>query len=182
MALREIIFTGDERLRQKSKKVKQFTPGLKQLAADMLETMRQAQGVGLAAPQVGVMQRLFVAEIPAPTDDNNPESSSQTMVTYTLVNPELIKTSDTLVEGEEGCLSIPDWLGLVNRPEWVELQAQDLNGKRLKLKADGLLARIFLHELDHLNGILFIDHITDRQKLRRLSNQAEPSPAEIAIQ
>ncbi len=181
MALRQVIFTGDDRLRQKSKKVKQFTPGLKQLAADMLETMRHSQGVGLAAPQIGVMQRLFVAEIPA-LDDDEPESHPQNSLIYVLVNPQLIKTADNLVENEEGCLSIPDWAGLVNRPEWVELRAQDLNGKRIKLKTDGLLARIFLHELDHLDGILFVDHITDRQKLRRVTDQNEPVPAAETVQ
>ena len=164
MAIRKIIQISDERLRQKAKKIKQFTPGLKQLAEDMLETMRSYNGVGLAGPQIGVMQRIFVAEIPAArsgTEEPHPQSG----VTYVLVNPEIVQTTENLVEDREGCLSIPTWCGLVERPEWVEVKAQDLNGKKIKLKVDDLLARIFMHELDHLDGILFIDHIKDSQKL-----------------
>jgi peptide deformylase len=173
MATRTVIFLNDDRLRQKAKKINQFTPGLKQLAADMLETMRHHQGVGLAAPQIGVMQRLFVAEIPPPTD-NQIEPHPQSGTTYVLVNPKVVKTADTMVEGEEGCLSIPTWYGLVDRPEWVEVRAQDLNGKWIKIKTDGLLARIFQHELDHLDGVLFIDRIKDRQKLRQVLPEVEP--------
>ncbi|MCK6629816.1 MAG: peptide deformylase [Anaerolineae bacterium] len=172
MAVRKVITLNDERLRQKAKKVKQFTPALKQLAADMLETMRAHQGVGLAGPQIGVMQRIFVAEIPASrsgTDEPHPQSGTS----YILINPEIIQSADTLVEGREGCLSIPTWYGLVERPEWVEVHAQDLNGKKIKLKVDDLLARIFQHELDHLNGVLFIDHIKDREKLWQVLPEEE---------
>ncbi len=164
MTVRKVITLDDERLRQKAKKIKQFTPALKQLAEDMLETMHAYRGVGLAGPQIGVMQRIFVAEIPASrsgTDEPHPQSGT----TYVLINPEIVQCAETLVEGQEGCLSIPTWYGQVERPEWVEVRAQDLNGKKVKLKVDDLLARIFQHELDHLNGVLFIDHITDRQKL-----------------
>ncbi|MBE7550935.1 MAG: peptide deformylase [Anaerolineales bacterium] len=164
MAVRKVITLNDERLRQKAKKIKQFTPALKQLAEDMLETMRAHNGVGLAGPQIGVMQRIFVAEIPASrngTDEPHPQSGTS----YVLINPEISHCADNLVEGREGCLSIPTWYGLVERPEWVEVKAQDLNGKKIKLKVDDLLARIFQHELDHLNGVLFIDHVKDREKL-----------------
>ncbi|MBE7467922.1 MAG: peptide deformylase [Anaerolineae bacterium] len=172
MAVRKVITLNDERLRQKAKKVKQFTPALKQLAEDMLETMRANQGVGLAGPQIGVMQRIFVAEIPASrsgTDEPHPQSGTS----YILINPEIIQSADVLVEGREGCLSIPTWYGLVERPEWVEVRAQDLNGKKIKLKVDDLLARIFQHELDHLNGVLFIDHIKDREKLWQVLPEEE---------
>lgn len=164
MTIRKVLHSNDPRLRQKAKKVKQFIPGLKELAEDMLETMRHHQGVGLAGPQIGVMQRIFVAEIP-PSRGNGPEPHPQSGITYILINPELVKAAENLVEGREGCLSIPKWMGMVERPEWVEVKAQDLTGRKIKLKVDDLLARIFQHELDHLNGVLYIDHIKDPQKL-----------------
>lgn len=179
MAIRQVIYSNDERLRQKAKKVKQFTPGLKQLAQDMLETMRHYDGVGLAGPQIGVMQRIFVAEIPD-VRDGQEKPHPQSGVTYVLINPELVKTAEKLEEGQEGCLSIPTWQGLVERPEWVEVKAQDLTGKKIKLKVDGLLARIFQHEMDHLDGVLFIDYIKDQQKLWQVLPEDE-SPQE-AIQ
>ena len=172
MAIRDVILTPDERLRQKANKVKTFATDLKTLTTDMLETMRCCQGVGLAGPQIGIMQRIFVAEIPAP---ENPESEPhpQCGVAYVIINPEIIKSSRELVESKEGCLSIPGWTGLVNRPDWVTIQAQDLAGRRVKLKVDGLLARIFLHEIDHLNGVLFTDHIIDTEKLWQIEPEAE---------
>lgn len=175
MAVRKVITLNDERLRKKAKKVKQFTPALKQLAEDMLETMRANQGVGLAGPQIGVMQRIFVAEIPASrsgTDEPHPQSGTS----YVLINPEIVQSADILVEGQEGCLSIPTWYGLVERPGWVEVRAQDLSGKKVKFKVDDLLARIFQHELDHLNGVLFIDHIKDREKLWQVLPEEEKVP------
>ena len=168
MSIRQIVYIDDERLRQRAKKVKQFTPSLKKLAQDMLETMRAYDGVGLAGPQVGVMQRIFVAEIPVPNDDDT-EPHPQSGRNYILVNPEIVKSSETLVEGQEGCLSIPNWQGFVERPEWVEVKAQSIDGRKIKLKVNGYLARIFSHEIDHLNGILFFDHITDQEKLWELS-------------
>jgi len=167
MAVRKVIYFGDERLRQKAKKIKQFTPGLKQLAQDMLETMRHYDGFGLAGPQIGVMQRIFVAEIPLP-EDKDSEPHPQSGKSYVLVNPKIVKMSESVVEGQEGCLSIPDWRGLVERAEWIEVRAQDVNGQKIKLKVEGLLARIFAHEIDHLEGILYIDHITDNEKLWRI--------------
>jgi peptide deformylase len=177
MAVRKVIYVDDERLRQKAKKVKTFTPGLKQLAQDMLETMRNYQGVGLAGPQIGVMQRIFVAEIPVSGDDGE-EPHPQSGQSYVLVNPEIVKTSPDLVEGQEGCLSIPNWQGLVERPQWVEVKAQDVNGRRIKLKVDNYLARIFSHEIDHLNGVLFTDHIKDPAKLWRVEEEEQPATEE----
>ncbi|HMQ52690.1 MAG TPA: peptide deformylase [Anaerolineae bacterium] len=172
MTKRTILTINDPRLRQKAKRVKQFTPSLKKLAQDMLETMRGSEGVGLAGPQVGVMQRIFVAEIPLPKDpDAEPHPQSGRF--YVLVNPEIVKSAAVRVEGKEGCLSIPDLKGLVERPEWVEVRAQDLEGRRFKLKVDDLLGRIFQHEIDHLNGILYLDHITDPAKLWRVTDEAE---------
>jgi peptide deformylase len=179
MAVRKVIFVDDERLRQKAQKITQFTPQLNQLAQDMLETMRSYHGVGLAGPQIGMMQRIFVAQIPAGRDNGQPPQPSQT---YILINPQILKTSLELVEGEEGCLSIPGWQGLVARPGWVEIKAQDETGRSFKLRADNLLARIFMHELDHLNGVLYTDHIKDPDKLWQLeTEEAEPAvPAEAA--
>ncbi len=161
MAIRQIIYANDPRLRQKAKRVKQFGPALKALADDMLETMRSAHGIGLAAPQIGLLQRLFVAELPEDEDADDPQSGKP----FVLVNPEIVKTSQTEVEGEEGCLSIPTWYGLVWRPEWVVVKAKDVNGKSIRIKAEGLLARVFLHEIDHLNGVLFIDRVESPDKL-----------------
>lgn len=172
MTIRKVVYIDDRRLRQKSNKVRDFMPELKTLAEDMLETMRSHDGVGLAGPQIGVMQRIFVAEIPGPKNDEaKPHPQSGT--SYVLVNPEIVKASQNLIEGKEGCLSIPEWTGLVERPEWVEVTAQDIEGHRLKLKVDDLLARIFMHEVDHLNGVLYIDHITDPEKLWRVENEEQ---------
>ena len=172
MAVRKVIYLGDERLRQKAKKIKQFTPGLKQLAQDMLETMRHYDGSGLAGPQIGVMQRIFVAEIPLPEEENS-KSQPQNRKSYVLVNPKIIKMSKGVIEGQEGCLSIPHLRGLVERAEWIEVRAQDINGRRIKLKVDGLLARVFMHEIDHLEGILYIDYINDNEKLWQILPEGE---------
>jgi peptide deformylase len=164
MTIKELVYVDDDRLRQQATPVKRFTSVLEQLAQDMLETMRHYQGVGLAGPQVGVMQRIFVAEIPADRD-NGEEPHPQSGQTYILINPTITRSSQKMVEGQEGCLSIPTWYGLVERPEWVELKARDINGRKINLKIDDLLARIFLHEIDHLDGVLFTDHITDPEKI-----------------
>ena len=97
---------------------------------------------------------------------------------YTLINPEIVKSSEDLVEGQEGCLSIPNWQGLVERHEWIEVKAQNLDGRKIKLKVDGYLARIFSHEIDHLNGVLFIDYITDQEKLWEISPE-DPSGKKV---
>jgi len=162
MVSREIIYANDSRLREKAKRVKQFGPPLKALADDMLETMHESHGIGLAAPQIGLLHRVFVAELPE--DEEDPQSGKS----FVLVNPEVVKTSRNEVEGEEGCLSIPTWIGLVWRPEWAVVKAQDVNGKPMRIKAKGLLARVFLHEMDHLDGVLFVDRVEDPEKLWQL--------------
>jgi len=162
MAVRKILYASDPKLRTKAKKVKVFGPQLKQLADDMLETMRVANGVGLAGPQIGVLQRIFVAEIPE--EEDNPLSGKP----FVIVNPEIVKRSDEMEEGQEGCLSIPGWLGEVNRHRSIEIRARTVTGKPIKMKVSGFLARVFQHENDHLNGVLFVDHITDPEKLWRV--------------
>jgi peptide deformylase len=159
MAIREIIYASDPRLREKAKHVKQFGPALKTLAEDMIETLHAAHGLGLAAPQIGLLQRIFVAELPE--DENDPQSGKP----FVIINPEVVKASSKEVEGEEGCLSIPTWWGLVWRREWVIVKAQDVNGKPVRYKVEGLLARVFQHEMDHLDGILFVDRVESSDKL-----------------
>ena len=166
MAVREIIFADDPRLRQKAKKVKAFGPELQNLAEDMLETMHDAEGVGLAGPQIGVMLRVFVAQLPPSEEDPEPEP-------FVLVNPEFTALSEEIEEGQEGCLSIPGWAGLVDRHASVAVKAKDVKGRTVKLKGEGFLARIFQHEYDHLDGILYIDYISDEEKLWEITEEPE---------
>ena len=163
MTLLKILYANDPRLRRKAKPVKDFGPKLKRLADDMLETMHKADGVGLAGPQIGIMQRIFVAEIPVVEDDENPHPDAGKP--FVFINPEIVSRSEEIEEGQEGCLSIPNWYGLVERPVAVEIKAKTVRGKNIRLKVSGLLARVCQHELDHLDGILFIDHIKDKEKL-----------------
>ena len=172
MAIRKILPASDPKLRQKAKKVKRFDTELKALADDMIETMHDAPGVGLAGPQIGVMERIFVAELPL--DETNPLSGKP----FVMVNPELTKVSVEMEEAEEGCLSMPGWAGLVERYYQVEIKARDVNGRPIKFKADGYLARIFQHENDHLDGILFVDHIKDDDKLWQLETENQPDKIE----
>ncbi len=164
MAVLRIVTVFDEDsavLRQKAKKVRRFGPELEKLAQDMIETMREAHGIGLAAPQVGLAIRMFVAELPE--DEEDPQSGR----VYVLVNPKIIKASREEVEAEEGCLSIPGIYGDVWRAEEVVVRAQDTSGKEFRIRARGLLARVFQHEIDHLDGVLFPDRMEDPTNLRR---------------
>lgn len=151
MAIREIVTLPNPVLTRKARPVTDFGPELQELIDDMLETMREAPGVGLAAPQVDIPLRLFVAEWGDDEDDEAPRKS------YVLVNPEIKRISRSTVMGIEGCLSIPGLLGEVERAEEVTIEAQNRRGQKMRIKAKGWLARIFQHEYDHLNGVLFID-------------------------
>lgn len=159
MAIRQILYASDPRLRQKSKPIKQFGPALKALADDMLETMHAANGLGLAAPQIGLPQQLVVIHLPKNEED--PQSGRD----YVLVNPKVVEASNNRVEGVEGCLSVPTWFGRVTRSESVVVRAQTVHGKPLRLRAHGMLARAFQHEIDHLNGIVFTDYIRKPEDL-----------------
>ena len=141
-------------LRTKSRKVQAVTPKMAALAKQMLETMREANGVGLAAPQVGVLQRLFVVEVPE--DEENDEPAQ----TFILFNPKIIKGRGEQI-GYEGCLSIPGYIGEVARRERVTVEGVNGAGNPVRLKAEGYLARVFQHEIDHLDGILYTDRLTD---------------------
>lgn len=167
MTIRDIVYVGDDRLQQVAAPITEITPDLKQLATDMLETMRHHHGVGLAGPQIGLMARIFVAEIPA---SHSKPPHPQSGVTYVLLNPNVIAHADTFVEGEENCISISGWRGRLRRPEWIEIQAVDLAGQSVHHKVDDLLARVFWHEIDHLNGRLYTDRITGSDNLWQVEN------------
>ncbi len=152
MALREIAIIPDEVLRRKAHKVNNFDNDLSILIDDMFETMRLAPGVGLAAPQVAISQRVIVVEY-AEEEGVKPKS-------FAVVNPEIIKTSTETELGIEGCLSISNLVGEVERFSAVTVKGLNKLGKPLKIKASGWLARIFQHEIDHLDGILFTDRAT----------------------
>lgn len=140
----EIVIGKDAKmLRGRAAPIKKIDAGTRELAKKMRRIMREAAGVGLAAPQIGVPLAIFVAEV--------------NKKFYALVNPEIIKTSQEKDAMEEGCLSLPGFYGPVERPAKITITALDLKGKRVKIKAWGLLARVFQHEIDHLNGTLFVD-------------------------
>lgn len=162
-------------LRTKSRKVQKVTRQLVDLASQMLETMHQAEGVGLAAPQVGVLQRFFVAELPQDPDDPDNELRGRPFI---LFNPEIVKSKGEEV-GLEGCLSIPGWVGQVARYEQVTVQGLDERGKKIRHKVDGYLARVFQHEIDHLDGVLYTDRLTDPSTFRQVEVGQEEA-AELA--
>ncbi|MBW7881545.1 MAG: peptide deformylase [Caldilineaceae bacterium] len=162
MALMRIVTVGepdDEVLLKPAARVREFGPELHKLLDDMLETMREAPGVGLAAPQVGVSQRIAVIEYPE--DEEDPESPK---VLYEIINPEIIKKKGSEV-GQEGCLSIPGLAADVERATFVVVKAQDRHGKEVRIKAYDWLARIFQHEIDHVHGVLMTDRAEQIYKL-----------------
>ena len=152
---------GDPVLKQKAHPVTDFDDRLRTLAADMLQTMRENNGAGLAANQVGVLKRLFTWE----TQDGN----------GAVVNPVITFESEEIQEGEEGCLSFPGLFYPTDRPLEVHIRAQDVFGEDLEMEGHGLLARIIAHEIDHLNGILFIEHLArhDRKEAMRRIRRGE---------
>jgi peptide deformylase len=161
MALREIVFLPEPVLRRKAKPVTKFDKELQTLIDDMIETMREAPGVGLAAPQVNVSQQLAVIEYDEDEDEEeNEDAPPKPKKLYIIINPEIIKTSEEKVMGIEGCLSIPGLQGEVERHESIQVKALNRHGSPVKLKVDGWMARIFQHEIDHLNGVLFTDRAT----------------------
>ncbi|MGB9896790.1 peptide deformylase [Thermanaerothrix sp.] len=151
MAIRPIVTVPDPVLRRKAQKVRQFDADLQQLIEDMIETMRAAPGVGLAAPQVGVSQRVIVVEYGEDEDEDKPPRL------YVVVNPEIVEVSAETEMGVEGCLSIPDLVGEVERYQRIVVKGQNRRGQPIKLKLRGWVARIFQHEIDHLDGVLFTD-------------------------
>jgi peptide deformylase len=167
----EIRIFGDPVLRQRAHEVQDFDGRLATLADDMLQTMREAEGVGLAANQVGVLKRLFTWEVPAEAEDEPPLGGA-------VVNPVLLDSSAELQEGEEGCLSFPGLAYPLDRPLRIEVAHQDVHGDDHTVQLEGFLARVFLHEMDHLNGILFIDHLAAHDRKAALKVMRERRLAE----
>ncbi len=158
----EIKLDGDPILRQKATKINRVDDSVRKLASDMWETVIAAEGLGLAAPQVGVGRRLIVVHLPEGyIEEGSPE------VALRLVNPEIVKSRGD-VKGMEGCLSIPGWQGEVERADLVTVKATDLNNRDVRLKLDGWAARVVQHEIDHLDGILYTDRMSDDDELYRV--------------
>ncbi|MBL8050468.1 MAG: peptide deformylase [Anaerolineales bacterium] len=168
MTLREIVYLPNPILRKKAKPVTKFDKDLQTLIDDMIETMREAPGVGLAAPQINLPMQLAVIEYAEGEDDENkPEDAPPPeKKLFVIINPEITKVSEEKVLGVEGCLSIPGLLGEVERHEAIQVKALNRHGSPVKLKLDGWMARIFQHEIDHLNGVLFTDKATQVWKPR----------------
>lgn len=139
-------------LRKRAEEVGTITPEIKELVLAMIETMKENKGVGLAAPQVGVSKRIIIVKT-----ENGPAA---------FVNPRIFKKSRTVEADEEGCLSVPGIFLKIKRIKKVEIEALDFDGRKIQIKAEGFLARIFQHELDHLNGVLIIDRINFWQKIK----------------
>jgi peptide deformylase len=151
MTLRRIVLMGDPVLREKAEPVDAFDAELVDLVQDMFETMYAAEGIGLAAPQIGVSRRIFVIDV---RDDEDPDRGPRA-----IINPEIVEHSDATDKAPEGCLSIPGIEEVVERPARVRLRAQDVAGAWFELEADELFARALQHEYDHLDGVLFLDRV-----------------------
>jgi peptide deformylase len=160
MAILPIRTVPDPVLRQKAKRVKAIDKSVRKLINDMQETLRTANGVGLAANQVGQTLRLIVLNIPG----NECKA---------VINPEVTRRIGSRVVNE-GCLSIPGYVGEIKRSELVRVKGQDARGKEIRLKADGLFAEVLEHEIDHLNGILYIDHLERQDKFRKIEPPQKP--------
>ena len=168
MSVLELHIVPDPILRQRAKKVRAVNVSLQRLIDDMIETMHEAHGVGLAANQVGVLQRVVVIQLP---EDEEPQ---------VFINPEIVRREGDR-EVEEGCLSIPGYRGLVRRSLKVRAKGLDRNGKTVKVNAEELLAQALEHEIDHLNGGLYIDHLVDRDQLwKEIPEETEEEQPEEA--
>ena len=163
MGIRNLRTMGDECLRKKCKEIKSISPRIRILAEDMLDTMYAANGVGLAAPQVGILKRMVVIDV----DGEHP---------YILINPEILETSGEQT-GYEGCLSVPGKSGVVTRPNYAKVRATGLDGKEFIIEGEELLARAICHECDHLDGIIYVDKVEgdliDNEELERMELEQE---------
>jgi peptide deformylase len=155
MAVREIVILPDKRLRLKSEPVKRIDSSIRKLVDDLFETMYDAPGIGLAAIQIGVPKRVITMDLSKKEDDHKPQ---------VFINPEITWKSKDISKYEEGCLSIPEYYEEVERPAQVKVKYLDLDGKAHEIEASGLLSTCLQHEIDHTDGVLFIDHIS---KLKR---------------
>ena len=172
MALRDILIIPDTRLRLTSEPVKDIDKGVRALVDDMFETMYAAPGIGLAAIQIGVAQRVVTMDLAKKDDEKEPQ---------VFINPEILWTSEETSIYDEGCLSIPEYYEEVERPQKVKVKYLDLDGKAHEIEADGLLATCLQHEIDHLNGVLFIDHLSKlkrdmvMKKFKKAAKRGEPA-------
>jgi peptide deformylase len=174
VAVLPILYADHAALRAKTKRVSSFDASLRKLAQDMVETMHAAHGVGLAANQVGVLLQIAVIQIP----NERAEGESSWEEPIYLVNPEVIKRSGER-EVEEGCLSVPGYRAKVKRSQSVTVKARDLHGREFRIRnVTGLLAQAIEHETDHLNGILYIDHLESLDELYKITSQDEEEEEE----
>jgi peptide deformylase len=165
MSLREVRVLGDPVLRRKAEPVAEVTDEVRELIADMFDTMYAEEGVGLAAPQVGVGQRVIVI------DPREPDVQP-----FAMINPRIVELGEELERGEEGCLSMPGLKDIVERPSAAVVQALDGDGALMEVRASGLLARILQHEVDHLDGILFIDRVSPLKRSMLLKKWQKVKP------
>lgn len=179
MAIRPILHENEPVLRKKAKKVRDFGPSLQALIDDMVETMHAAPGLGLAATQIGVSLQVAVIELPnveegrEGEEDRNPYQGRLIVI----CNPEIVKSWGQ-EEGQEACLSLPEYMGEVKRAGRVVVKARNRRGKEIRLRAEGLMARVLQHEIDHLGGSLFIDRVESLDKLYRLEPSEEDAGGE----
>jgi peptide deformylase len=170
MAILPLVIAPDERLKTVSEPIKSVDDGIRKLAADMLDTMYAERGIGLAAVQVGVLKRMLVADVTW-RDEEGPGQQ------YVLINPEVLESSEEEHVYKEGCLSFPDQFAEVTRPAFVRVRYLDLNGKQQEERFEGLPATCIQHEIDHINGIVFVDHISPLKrdmiirKLKKMKKQ-----------
>jgi len=181
MALRPILIIPDSKLRQVAEPVSVVDDEVRALADDMLETMYKAPGIGLAAPQIGVLRRIVVVDV---AKRRNEEATAEPIV---LIDPVITWSSEERSVYEEGCLSIPDYYEEVERPAVVHVSFLDREGKPRSIEADGILATCIQHEIDHLNGVLFIDHISRLKRSRVIKKfekaargEAEETPRQVS--
>lgn len=174
MGIRVILVAPETRLKDVAAPVAAVDDDVRRLMDDMLVTMHRANGIGLAAPQVGVSLRVIVVDVSPPDQPSRP---------YQMANPEILWASDDRCTGEEGCLSLPDQYAEVERPACVRVRYLDRDGNEQELEADGLLAKCIQHEIDHLNGVLFVDHLSALKRniiLRKLA-KAKRSSEPVAV-
>ena len=172
MTIRKILTEPDKFLRQVSESVLKVTDEERRLMDDMLETMYDANGIGLAAIQVGVPKRILVIDLGKKENKNKP---------LFFVNPKIIKKNDKLGTNEEGCLSVPDQFAEIDRPNKCTVEYLDYNGKKQVLDADGLLATCLQHEMDHLEGILFIDYLSKLKRDYIIKKLSKSKPDRIVV-
>jgi peptide deformylase len=167
MAIMPVIKMDNPVLHRKAKKVRKIDGSIQKLIDDMIDTMHDIEGVGLAAPQVGVPLQVVVIQMPDEED------------VITLINPEIVKTSEESEEMIEGCLSLPGYKGDVKRFTSITVKARDREGKLIRIKGEGLMAQALQHEVDHINGIVFVDHLESMDKLEKTEAEDEEEAGSI---